>query len=363
MPPGSDRDEQSPWAARARTLAGWLTVAVVNLVVAGALVEIILVSLLHAPGIVKASPAPLRRIVQQVYRHFNRSLIQFDPNCARYDAEVTYTLKPGVCTFENLEFRTDVHVNRLGVRDDESDLEAPAVIVIGDSHAMGWGVEDSQTLARVVARKTGMKVLDAAISSYGTVRERMLLDRLDTSRLKVLVIQYTDNDLVENLAFRQHGGKLPIMSQAEYENIVRYYVSQRRYFPGKYIYRVFMKVFRLEQPEPDQVTMEPMTPVKEAELFLDVLEHAGRTKLDDLQVVVFEVNEQIAPPRPFVAALEQVHRDSANPPFVQRLLTLDVAARLTSDDFYVLDDHMRASGHEAVGTALAELIRTRVPAR
>jgi hypothetical protein len=179
----------------------------------------------------------------------------------------------------------------------------------------------------------------------------------------VLIVQYTDNDLVENLAFRQHGGKLPIMSQAEYENIVRYYVSQRRYFPGKYLYRVFMKVFRLEQPEPDQVTMEPMTPAKEAELFLDVLEHAGRTKLDDLQVIVFEVNEQIAPPRPFIATLEQVRRDSANPPFVQRLLTLDVAARLKADDFYVLDDHMRASGHEAVGTALAELIRTRVPAR
>jgi hypothetical protein len=363
MPHGSDRDEQSLWAARGRTLGGWLLVAVINLVVAGAIIEIILVSLLHAPGIVKASPAPLRRIVQQVYRHFNRALIQFDPNCARYDAEVTYTLRPGVCTFANLEFKTEVHVNRLGVRDDDSDLEAPEVIIIGDSHAMGWGVEDSQTLARVLARKAGMKVLDAAISSYGTVRERMLLDRLDTSRMKVLIVQYTDNDLVENLAFRQHGRRLPIMSQSDYENIVRYYGSQRRYFPGKYIYRVFMKVFRLEQPEPDQVTMEPMTPAKEAELFLDALEHAGRTRLDDVQIVVFEVNEQIAPPRPFIAALEQAHRDSANPPFVQRMLTLNVAAGLKADDFYVLDDHMRASGHEKVGAALAELIQTRLPSR
>jgi hypothetical protein len=122
-------------------------------------------------------------------------------------------------------------------------------------------------------------------------------------------------------------------------------------------------VFRLEQPEPDQVTMEPMTSTKEAELFLDALEHAGRTPLDDLQVIVFEINEQIAPPRPFIAALEQVHRDSANPRFVQRLLTLDVAAGLNSEDFYVLDDHMRASGHEKVGAALAELIRTRLSAR
>ena|SRR5438477_4480522 len=356
-----DRVERSTWAARGRaTTRAGLFVAF-NVVVAGAAIEILLVLLLHAPRIVKASPAPVRRIVQQIYRHFNRSLIQFDPNCARYDPEVTYTLKPGVCIFENLEFKNEVHVNHLGVRDDEAALDAPGVIVVGDSHAMGWGVDDDKTFGRVLARMSGLKVLDAAVSSYGTVRERMLLDRLDTSGLKVLVIQYSDNDLVENLAFRRHGGRLPIMSQGEYDNIVRYYTSQRRYYPGKYIYRVLMKVLRLEQPEPDQATMEPVTPTEEAGLFVNALAHAGRTSLDDVQVIVLEINEQIHPSRPFIAALDAVRRSEANPPYVRRLIALDVGPRLKPDDFYVLDDHMRAEGHEQVGEALAELIRNHLP--
>ena len=354
-------DKRSTWVARGRAIAKGLLLVAFNVALAAAVVEVLLVSMLHAPRLVKASPGAVRRIVQQVYRHFNRSLIQFDPNCARYDPEVTYTLKPGVCTFENLEFTNQVRVNHLGLRDDEAALDGPDVLIIGDSHAMGWGVDNDKTLGRVLARKSGLKVLDAAISSYGTVRERMLLDRLDTSRLKVLVIQYADNDLVENMAFRRHGGRLPIMSQAEYENIVRYYTSQRRYYPGKYIYRVVRKVLRLEQPEPDQVTMESATPTEEAELFVNALANAGRTPLDGVQVIVFEINEQINPPRPFIAALDAVRRGEANPPFVRRLIALDVAPRLGSDDFYVLDDHMRAEGHEAVGEALAELIRNRVP--
>src|SRR4249920_1156753 len=81
--------------------------------VAGVIVEALLLVMLHVPGLTGALPRPMRRLVQQIYRHFNRALIQFDPQCAQYDPGLTYTLKPGTCTFENIEFRTEVHVNRL----------------------------------------------------------------------------------------------------------------------------------------------------------------------------------------------------------------------------------------------------------
>ena len=67
------------------------------------------------------------------------------------------------------------------------------------------------------------------------------------------------------------------MSEAQYQNIVRHYTSQRSYYPGKYVYRLFLKVFRLEEPEPDQLRMDPATPTEEAELFVNALTHAGRT--------------------------------------------------------------------------------------
>ena len=343
-----------------RRLLKSLGFLVYNLIAATVLLETSIVVMLHAPRAVGASPRPVRRLIQQVYRHFNRSLIQFDAQCARYDPGLAYTLKPGACTFENIEFRNEYRINRVGVRDEDALLDAPEVIVLGDSHAMGWGVGQEEALPQVLARKSARRVLNAAVSSYGTARELSLLDRLDASRLRVLVVQYSDNDLPENRTFRENGNQLPIMSAAQYQNIVRYYGSQRSYYPGKYVYRLFLKVFRLEEPEPDQLRMDPVTPAEEAELFVHVLTHASRAVLDHVQLVVLEVNEQIRPARPFIAALDAVRRRDANPAFIRGLIALDVAPLLTPDDFYRLDDHMNARGHEKVATALAGVIRQKL---
>ena len=180
-----------------------------NVLVAVIVVELVFVTVLGAPAIAGALPRNVRLLFQQVYRHFNRSIIQFEPACSQYDPELTYVLKPGQCTFENLEFRTELQINRLGLRDDDAALEAPEVVVLGDSYAMGWGVNQDETFSQVLARSTGQKVLNAGVSSYGTVREKRLLKRLDTSRMKTLVVQYNSTDAVENWVFRQRGDLRP----------------------------------------------------------------------------------------------------------------------------------------------------------
>jgi hypothetical protein len=337
-----------------RALLKGLIVVLFNVVVVALILETTFVVMLRSPRLVAASPGPFRLLIQQIYRHFNRALIQFEPACARYDPAVTYTLKPGGCTFGNVEFDNEYHVNRAGLRDTDADLEAPVAIVLGDSHAMGWGVGQDETLVRVFARAAGVKTLNAAVSSYATVREMRMLGRLDTSRLKTLVIQYADNDLPENRTF-QRKGDLPIMSEAQYRTIGTYYAAQRHYYPGKYVYRLFMKVLHLEEPEPDDLRMVEASPEDEARLFLNAVLHAGRTPLDGVRLVVFEINQRISPPRPFVAALDRVCRDPAYPAFVRELRTLDTTSVLTPKDFYSLDDHMNAGGHRAVGEALARV--------
>ncbi len=328
-----------------------------NVSIAAVLVETIFLVMLHVPSMTAKTPAPFRRLVQQVYRHFNRSLIQFDPRCARYDPGITYTLKPGTCTFENLEFKNVFRINSKGLRDEEASLHAPDVIVIGDSHAMGWGVDQEDAIPQRIARSTGLRVLNAAVSSYGTAREMMMLDRLDTSRLRVLIVQYSDNDVMENRAFHNGGDHLSIMTEAQYQEIVRHYASQHSYYPGKYLFRLFMKVSRLEEPEPDQMKMDPASPAEEAELFVNAVARATRTPLDNVRIVVFEISEQIRPARPFVATLDAVKQNERNPGFIRELKTIDVAPLLTPADFYVLDDHMNTHGHEKVATALAAALR------
>jgi hypothetical protein len=353
------RSSRQPVRRRAFKIAGFV---VYNIAAAILLFELIVVALLHSPRLVGGSPAPLRRSIQQVYRHFNRSLIQFDPQCARYDARLAYTLKPGSCTFENIEFRNTYRINSAGVRDEEAALAAPEVIVIGDSHAMGWGVDQEEALPQLLERKLGRKVLNAAVSSYGTVREAMMLDRLNTSHLRVLVVQYSDNDLLENRTFRTDANHLPIMSEEQYQTIVRHYASQRRYYPGKYVYRLLMKILKLEEPEPDQMRMEPATPEQEAQLFVNALRFGSKAKLDDVQIVVFEINEQIRPARPFIPALDRMRRRNDLQSFIRGLIALDVASKLTADDFYRLDDHMNAGGHEKVATLLADTINASLSA-
>ena len=333
-----------------------LLIVLVNALVSAVLLEGVFVLLLKSPRIAAAVPAAVRRVAQQMYRHFDRMLIQFDPACAQYDPGVTYTLKPGTCTFSNLEFSTTYNINKAGLRDTDDGLTAPDVIVLGDSHAMGWGVEQNDTLAQVIAERTGVKVLNAAVSSYGTVRELKLLGRLDTSRARVVIVQYADNDLPENLAFKQHGNTLPITDRAHYDEIVRHYASQQSYYPFKYLFRLFMKVTRLEAPEPDQLEMKPLPMPEEVELFLNALEHAGGKSLKDVNVVVFAINQQPDHPRAFINALIETTHTKGQLPFVRRLLVADTTRMVTDADFYVLDDHMRPSGHQKVGDYLASLV-------
>lgn len=341
-----------------RRLLGTIAFLLFNLIVAVVVVEIVLAVVMAAPSTAGPMPRGVRLLFQQVYRHFKRSLIQFEPACAQYDAELTYILKPGGCTFANVEFSTELRVNRAGLRDDDAALEAPDVIVLGDSYAMGWGVQQDETLPRVLARASGRKVLNAGISSYGTVREMKLLDRLDTSNLKVLVVQYHDSDIVENLAFRDQGGRIPVLGAEEYKATVDWYLARQDYWPGKYMSGLFLKLTRLETPDPNAPRMPAaLSSLEEAKLFLNVLAHGTRKPLDDIKVVVFEASEQIRPPRSFLANVAVASRGDDYPAYIRGLRAVDVAPLLEESDFYNLDDHFRASGHAKVGQALAEALR------
>src|SRR5262245_24880720 len=78
------------------------------------------------------------------------------------------------------------------------------VAVLGDSYAMGWGVNDRETFANILQDELKRPVYNLAVSSYGTVREVLrlqqsgLLDKVDT-----ILIHYAVNDLMDNAALYQ----------------------------------------------------------------------------------------------------------------------------------------------------------------
>ena len=51
--------------------------------------------------------------------------------------------------------------------------------MLGDSYAMGWGVEQGESFPEILEAATGLRVLNAGVPSYGTPRELLMLERLD----------------------------------------------------------------------------------------------------------------------------------------------------------------------------------------
>ena len=77
-------------------------------------------------------------------------------------------------------------------------------------------------------------MLNAGVSSYGTAREFRLLDRLDTSALRYLIVQYCDNDDEENTAYISGGYQLAISPPEKLQQRFDEHARATRYRPGAF---------------------------------------------------------------------------------------------------------------------------------
>ena len=99
---------------------------------------------------------------------------------------------PGhTCRVAGREYVVEYTANRAGLRDSDHALSGAEIVVLGDSHGMGWGVRGEQSFPKRLQEITGRRVLNASMSSYGTAREMTLLERLALPA-GTLVIQYSD---------------------------------------------------------------------------------------------------------------------------------------------------------------------------
>jgi lysophospholipase L1-like esterase len=322
---------------------------VVQVVVVAVLLEGLVALLLQFP----TRMPPLRDLARRYYGTFDRAILQMDPRFARYDPELTYTLRPGRFTFVQREFAHEFRINSLGVRDEEAALDGPEIVVLGDSIAMGWGVAQEETFAALLARATGRRVLNAAVSSYGTARELRLLERVDRGRLDWLVIQYNVNDAGENRVFGMQGNRQVARSREKFDDTSRRYASKRAYFPGKYAYESMRLLVRdvTHRIAPRTPRGPAPTPEEEADAFLNVLLHASTVDLERVRLVIVEVNGEDLPAT-LIPALRTRLADPALPAGVRRARLVDAGARLGPEHFHALDDHPNTHGHRAIADAV-----------
>lgn len=343
-------------AGRARRLAHVLGPPLLSLFSLGVgltLSEGVFTLLLSHPALLRHLPRNLGSHLRAYYLECDRDLIQADATSSRYDPKLFYTLKPGTFRFRNREFDVEFRVNRLGVRDAESALEGPELVVLGDSYAMGWGVRQEATFAKLIEARTGLKTLDAAVSSYGTAREMKLLERVDTRRLRFLVIQYSENDYGENRALERNAGRLPLRPRERYEQVLRHEAARRRYFFGKHTYAIVRGVLR---PRASPLEEQGGPADEEARLFVYALLSRGAERLRGVGILVFELNPLEQLDDDFAAALRRELRKPEYPQPVHELRVLDLRPFLRPEHYFDLDDHLRESGHAVVAQQVVQAL-------
>ena len=282
--------------------------------------------------------------LSSVYFDEYRNIIQMDPEYTSYSSELVYLLKPGKRVFSNSEFSNEIFVNSAGIRDSEEALKSPEVIVVGDSVAMGWGVNQNESFPKVIEQLTGLRVLNASISSYGTPREMMLLNTLDRSKLKYLIIEYNYSDYEENAYYYVNKNTFPILQKEIFDRNAEDHLRRRKYYPGKYVYCITKQcVQKLEGVYLNESPLLSNLGKGETALFLNTLINGGKIDPDKVKIIVLEV----PPRRDFVPSLI---KDIETYKFSQKMgiKTIDLWGRLTSEDYYILDDHPRACAHRKI---------------
>ena len=308
--------------------------------------------LTHFPAVLRLLPRKLQNSIGYLYIQGDRKIIQYQDGCGQHNPDLGYTLKPGEFVFTEIEYSNKYRINTLGVRDAEESLTDPEIVFLGDSYTLGWGVDQAETFVKQLEDRIKRKTLNTAIPSYGTVREMLMLRKVDRSQLKCLIIQYCSDDYDENRLFFVNGNRPQIMRAETFKNLSTRHSTAKSYFPGKYIGLKIKK--RMDEWKLRQEKRTSDNPLNDVDLFIHVLKQ-NADMLANLPMIVFEMNG-INQTNRFTNELKGKAANLEQPLFLRNMIILDMSQYLEDHHFYVLDSHLTAAGHIIVADVLYKTI-------
>jgi len=190
-------------------------------------------------------PAILKPINKSLY--FGKWFHDFSEHkeCFEYSKTRFYDLKKGsVCQFNNIEYATTITISNNGERFNGylESAKRVSIIAIGDSVTMGWGVSNNETYSSVLEEILQLKTLNLGVTSYNTSRElEKLINYKDFINARIIVIQYHENDFLENLSYLKNGQKYYTIDDynAREEGIINTY----SWHTGGYEFLITLKNF------------------------------------------------------------------------------------------------------------------------
>ena len=268
-----------------------------------------------------------------------RNIWQTQNECVEFDNQLIFIPKIGKCFFNNPEFRTELNFTNEGRDNGNNSFQKDtknSIAVIGDSYAMGWGVNDNETFAANLERETGIKVYNLAVSGYSTERSLLRLKKLNLiDEVKTIIIQYCYNDYPENKTHNYQ--KNNINNSQKYESILNEKLS---------IAKRLRKSIRYSLKIPIEIIFN----IKEQHnweshkyLFEEIINKYEF--LSDKKIIVIGVN---GPNKNF---LNFPSGNSKNIPNL-KYINIDYEKK----DFFIIDDHLNVSGHKKISDELKKYI-------
>lgn len=303
-------------------------------------------AVLRQPALYGDASPVVQTLTRAVYWR-TRTHWQMNRECAEFDPELLYRPRPGRCEFGNAEFSTTMNFDERGARRTPvpaataDGRSRPRVVVLGDSYAMGWGVEDHETFAALLSSRFGYPTVNLGVSSYATPRELRRLERdFELLESDVIVIQYCENDLEENLAFAASPRTGPYRA-AELEKMQRYIPTRVAPLPvaGLILRIVGADFLRRLGAAFNGSGAEPAARLEDTDALLAVIGAYSQWRNHATYVIPIARPGQV-----ITLASSKLERAGIGL----------IVPQLSPDDFFSIDDHLRPRGHEAVARAIAD---------
>jgi hypothetical protein len=286
--------------------------------------------------------------------------LQFDDTICDYDDIIGYKYKPSVnASFSQWEFKVkNLTTNSFGLRDDETSLVNPKIISLGDSFCTGWGVEQDQTYTDIIEKRLNIKSLNAGMSSYGTIREGLMLKSLDRDSLKLVILQYCLNDFKENKTWADSlasGATFhPSYNENEYKKRVIQNSVLRAYFPFRYIFEIIKEgakeKFNLKSPENN--FGDKKTLLQQRAYFVKSIKLIR--KFYDGPILVISLSN--SPQRLDPLIIENARLETQNNQ-MKDITFLNLQKVIGPNDHYFFDGHLTKFGHEKVARSIVKYIK------
>ncbi len=291
-----------------------------------------------------------KAIQKDIYFKEYRILWQEKSECVNFDRDLIYVPSFNNCVFENIEFKTTLKFDRFGRKNDNNFEEETnkKIAMLGDSETMGWGVNNNETFSSIIEKNLKVRTLNLGVSSYGTYRQLIRLEKLGRlENINTVIIQYNPNDKGENDTFGN-------FDKNESEQAYKYLMSvgdkrkKENLFKNiKFVLRRFKSSFRVFYKDIFNAL------ISKNENIQDFLPHYNSMInvinkfdfLNDKKIIIVALGDRVT----FTNFNEGFDKNNKNIYFLN--------LSLNENHFFKLDGHLNKNGHKEVANQLLKYLK------